>query len=102
MGIDINVGILLKFHKEDGSCIVDGGYLPYWIQVEHHDVGKTSQIWWESSCVETSPLSNVTNMGLNHLYGDHSIFEVSEVMFYIFKSKNLINVLHFKGEFMAS
>ena len=41
-------------------------------------------------------------MGLNHLYGDHSIFEVSEAMFYIFKSKNLINVLHFNGEFMAS
>ena len=41
-------------------------------------------------------------MGLNHLYGEHSILEVSEVMFYISKSKNLINVLHFNGEFMAS
>ena len=102
MGIDVNVGILPKFHEIDGSCIVNGGHLSYWIQVEHHDAGKTSQIWWESSCVETSPFSNTTNMGLNHLYGEHSILEVSEVMFYISKSKNFINVLHFNGEFMAS
>ena len=41
-------------------------------------------------------------MGLNHLYGEHSILEVSEVMFDISKSKNLINFLHFNGEFVAS
>ena len=101
MGIDVNVGILPKFHEKDGSCIVDGGHLSYWIQVEHHDAGKTSQIWWESSCVETSPFSNTTNMGLNHLYGEHSILERSEVMIYVSMSKNIINVPHFKIEFMA-
>ena len=102
MSTNVNVGILLQFHEEDGSRIVDGGHLPYRIQVEHHDVGKTSQIRWESSYVETSLLSNTTNMRLNRLYGEHSVLEVSEVMFYISKSKNLINVLHFNGEFMAS
>ena len=101
MSTDVNVGILSQFHEEDGFHIVDGGHLPYQIQVEHHDEGKTQQIWWESSYVETSPFSNTTNMGLNQLYGRHSILEVSEVMFYISKSKNLISVLHFNGEFMA-
>ena len=44
MSIDVNVDILPKFHKEDGSSIVDGGQLPYRIQVGHHDVGKASQV----------------------------------------------------------
>ena len=69
MSTDVNVDILPKLHEEDGSRIVDGGHLPYWVEVEHHDVGKTSQIWWEGSCVETSSFSNTTNVGLNYLYG---------------------------------
>ena len=31
MGIDVNIGILPKFHEIDGSCIVNGGHLSYWI-----------------------------------------------------------------------
>ena len=102
MNTNANVNVLPKLHEEDGSCIIDGGHLPYQIQVEHHDVGKTLQIRQEISYVETFLLSNTTNMGLEHLYGEHFVLEVSEVMFYISKSKNLINVLHFNGEFMAS
>ena len=41
-------------------------------------------------------------MRLNRLYGEHSVLEMSEVMIYVFMSKNTINVLHFNGEFMAS
>ena len=79
MSIDVNVGFLTKLHKEDGSSIVDGGYLPYQIKVEQHDVGKASQIWKEGGCVEAFPFPSTTNMGLNHLYGEHSILERSEV-----------------------
>ena len=44
MSTDVNVDILSKFHEKDGSSIVDGGQLPYRIQVGHHDVGKVSQV----------------------------------------------------------
>ena len=44
MSTDVDVDSFMKLHEEDGSSIVDGGQLPYWIQVEHHDVGKASQI----------------------------------------------------------
>ena len=67
----------------------------------YHDVGKALQIQREGSCVETSSFSNSTNMGLDCLYGEHSVLEWSEVMIYVFMSKNIINVLHFNGEFMA-
>ena len=42
MSTNVNVDFLTKLHKEDGSSIVNGGQLPYWIQVKHHDVGKAS------------------------------------------------------------
>ena len=51
MSTDVNVGSLLKLHKEDGSSIVDCGHLPYQIEVEQRDVGKASQIRRESGCV---------------------------------------------------
>jgi len=41
---NVNVDSLTKLYEEDGSRIVDGGQLPYRIQVEHHDVGEASQI----------------------------------------------------------
>ena len=44
MSTNVNVDIFQKLHKEDGSSIVDGGHLPYWVQIENHDVGKASQI----------------------------------------------------------
>ena len=44
MRSNVNVGFLTKLHEEDGSSIVDGGHLPYRIEVEQHDVGKASQI----------------------------------------------------------
>ena len=31
MSIDVYIGVLLELHKEDGSSIVDGGQLPYWV-----------------------------------------------------------------------
>ena len=37
MSIDVYVGVLLELHEEDGSSIVDGGQLPHWVQIEHHD-----------------------------------------------------------------
>ena len=55
MSTDVNVGFLLKLHKEDASSIVDGGHLRYSIEVEQHDVGKASQIWREGGCVEAFP-----------------------------------------------
>ena len=102
MSTNVNVDILPKLHEEDGSSIVDGGHLPYWIEVEQHDVGKASQVQREGGCVKTSSFLSTTNMGLNHLYGEHSILERSEVMIYVSMSKNIINVPHFKIEFMAS
>ena len=102
MSIDGNVDILLKFHEEDGSSIVDGGHLPYGVLVEHYDVGKASQIWREGICIETFSFSNTTYIGLNHLDGEYSILERSEVMIDVSMSKNTINVLHFNGEFMVS
>ena len=102
MSTSVNVDILLKLHEEDGSSIVDGGHLPYRVEVEHHDVCKASQIRRKGICVETSSFSNTTNMGLNRLYGEHSVLERSEVMIYVFMSKNIINVPYFKIEFMAS
>ena len=80
MSTNVNVGILPKHHEKDGSSIANGGYLLHQIKIEHHDVCKTSQIWWKSNCVETSSFSN-TNMGLNRLYGEHSVLVVSEIMF---------------------
>ena len=69
MSIDVNVGIFLKLREKNGSSIVDGDHLLHRVQIEHHDVCKTSSF------------SNTTDMGLNRLYGEHSIIEVSEVMF---------------------
>ena len=101
MSTIVNVDILSKLHEEDGFSIVDGGHLPYRVEVEHHDVCKALKIWWKGICVETSSFSNTTNIGLNHLYGEHSVLERSEVMIYVSMSKNIINVPHFKFEFMA-
>ena len=101
MSTNVNVSVFLKFHEEDESCIVDGGHFPYPISVEHHDVGKASQIRREGISVETSSFSNTTNMGLNRLYREHFVHEGSEVMIYISMSKNIINVLHFNVNFMA-
>ena len=44
MSTNVDVSSLTKLHEEDGSSIVDGGQLPYRIQVEKYDVGKASQI----------------------------------------------------------
>ena len=44
MSTNVDVDFLTKLHEENGSSIVNGGQLPYRIQVEHHDVGKASQI----------------------------------------------------------
>ena len=102
MSTNVNVGIFLKPHEKNGSSIVDGGHLLHQVQIEHHNVCKTSQIWWKSSCVEASSFSNTTNMGLNHLYGEHFVLVVGEIMFEILKAKNSINVLHINGELIAS
>ena len=40
-------------------------------------------------------------MGLNHFNGDHSVFEVREIMPKILKAKNIINILNVNGELMA-
>ena len=101
MSTNVNVAIFLKVHEKNDSSIVDGGHLLHRVQIEHHDVCKTSQIWWKGNCVETSSFSNTTNMGLNRLYGEHSVLEVSEIMLQVFKAKNFINV-HVNGELMAS
>ena len=79
MSIDVNVGFLTKLHEEDDSNIVDGGHLPYWIEVEQHDVGKASQIRREGGCVEAFPFSSTTNTRLNRFYREHPILEGSEV-----------------------
>ena len=42
MSTDVDVDSLPKLHEGDGSSIVDGGHLPYQIEVEQHDVGKAS------------------------------------------------------------
>ena len=102
MGANVNVGIFQKLHEKNDSSIVNGGHLLHWAQIEHHDVCKTSQIRWKSSCVEISSFSNTTDMGLNRLYGERFVLEVSEIMFQVFKAKNLINVLHINGELMPS
>ena len=81
MSNNVNVGIFSKLHEKNGFSIVDGGHLLHRVQIEHHDVCKTSQIRWKSSCVERSSFSNTTDMGLNHLYREHSILKVSEIMF---------------------
>ena len=44
MSTDVNVNFLPKLHKEDGSSIVDGGHLPYQIEIEQHDIGKASSL----------------------------------------------------------
>ena len=79
MSTDVNVGFLSKLHKEDGFSIVDGDYLPYWIEVEQHDVSKASQIWREGGCVEAFPFPSTTNTWLNRLYREHPVLEGSEV-----------------------
>jgi len=81
MSTNVNIGIFPKLHEKNGSSIVDGGHLLHRVLIEHHDVCKTSQIRWKSSCVETSSFFNTTDMGLNHLYGKHSVLEMSEIMF---------------------
>ena len=102
MSTNVNVDILPILHEEDGSSIVDDGYLPYRIEVEQHDVGKTSQIQREGGCVEAFSFPSSANMGLNRLYREHFVFKRSEVMVYVSMSKNIINVPHFKIELMAS
>ena len=80
MSTNINVSILLKLREKNGSSITDGGHLLHWIQVEHHNVCKTLKIRWKSCRVETFAFSNTIDMGLNHFNGDHSVFEVYEIM----------------------
>ena len=79
MRSNVNVGFLTKLHEEDGSSIVDGGHLPYRIEVEQHDVGKALQIRKEGGCVKTFSFPSTTNTGLNRLYGKHFVLERSEV-----------------------
>ena len=79
MSTDVNVGFLSKLHEEDGSSIVDGGHLPYRIEVDQHDVCKASQIWSESGCVKAFPFPSTTNTGLNRLYREHPVLKGSEV-----------------------
>ena len=79
MSTDVNVGFLSKLHEEDDFSIVDGGYLPYRIEVKQHDVGKASQIWSESGCVEVFPFPSITNTRLNRLYKEHPVLKGSEV-----------------------
>ena len=79
MSPDVNVGFLMKLHEEDGSSIVDGGHLSYWIEVEQHDIGKALQIRREGDCVEAFPFPSTTNVGFNRLYEEHSILERSEI-----------------------
>ena len=55
MRSNVNVDSLTKLYEEDGSRIVDGGQLPYRIQVEHHDVGEASQIRRKKGSVEALP-----------------------------------------------
>ena len=81
MSTNLNVGIFLKLHEKNGSSITDGGHLLHQVKIEHHDVCKTLQIRWKSSCVKTCSFSNTTNIGLNHLYGEHSVLVMSEIMF---------------------
>ena len=81
MSTNLNVGIFLKLHEKNGSSITDGGHLLHQVKIEHHDVCKTLQIWWKSNRVKTSSFSNTTNMGLNCLYEEHYVLEVSEIMF---------------------
>ena len=64
MSTNVDVDFLTKLHEEDGSSIVNGGQLPYRIQVEHHDVGKASQIWRKGGYVETFSFPNATNTEL--------------------------------------
>ena len=66
MSTNVDVDFLTKLHEEDGSSIVNGGQLPYQIQVEHHDVGKTSQIWREGGCVEAFSFPSATKVELYH------------------------------------
>ena len=100
MSTNVNVDILLILYEEDGSSIVDGGYLPYRIEVEQHDVGKASQIQREGGCVEAFSFPSSANMGLNRLYKEHFVFKRSEVMVYVSMSKNIINIPYFNIEFM--
>ena len=53
MSTNVNVGIFPKLHVKNGSSIADGGHLLHRVKIEHHDVCKTLQIRWKSSCVET-------------------------------------------------
>ena len=101
MSTNINISVLLKLYEKNGSCIIDGGQLLYRVQVEHHNVCKTSKIRWKSRSVKTSTFSNTTDMGLNHFNGEHSVFEVREIMPKILKAKNIINILNVNGELMA-
>ena len=80
MSTNVDVGFLTKLHEEDGSSIVDGGQLPYWIQVEHHDVGKASQIWSKGDGVETLSFPSATNIVLYRFYGDHSVLVRNEIV----------------------
>ena len=80
MSTDVNVGFLSKLHEEDGSSIVDGGHLPYRIEVDQHDVCKASQIRREGSYVKAFSFPSTTNTGLYHFYRDHPILERSEVI----------------------
>ena len=101
MSTNINVSILPKLHEKNSSSITDGGHLLHRIQVEHHNVCKTLKIQWKSYCVETFAFLNTINMGLNHFNGEHSVFEVREIMPKILKVKNIINILNVNGELMA-
>ena len=102
MSTNINVSVLLKLHEKNGYCIIDGGHLLYWVQVEHHNVCETSKVRWKGNSVEATSFPNSTNVRLNNFYGEHSILVVCEIMFQLHKTKNFINVLQVNVEFMAS
>ena len=61
MGADINECFLLKFHKKNGSSIVDCSELLHRIQVVHHDDDEAPYVNWKSCGIETFPFSLSTN-----------------------------------------
>ena len=65
MGADINECFLLKFHKKNGSSIVDCSELLQRIQVVHHDDDKAPYVNWKSCGIETFPFSLSTNVILD-------------------------------------
>ena len=102
MSTYINVSVLLEFHEENASSIVNGGHLLHRVQVEHHNHCKTSHVSWKSSSVEASPLSNSTNMRLDIFYGEHSVLIMCEIMVQLLKTQHLINIIQIYVEFMSS